>query len=222
MKKQTFILIILILLGSFSGFTQDVKYPFANDIHNFKVQDSINPPPQNAILFAGSSSFTMWTDVQNYFPKYTIINRGFGGSCLTDLIRYADDVIIPYHPKQVVIYCGENDFAYSDTITPDIVNSRFVQLFTMIRGKMPDVKITYISIKPSPSRAQLKEKFIATNKFIRQFLKKQPNTSYVDIWKKMLDKKGQPIPDIFLDDQLHMKPAGYAIWQKAIKPQLIK
>ncbi|MFA5974240.1 MAG: GDSL-type esterase/lipase family protein [Lentimicrobiaceae bacterium] len=222
MKRPKHFLIILLFLSFLQGFTQSVEYPFANEIHAFKTSDSINPPPQNAILFVGSSSFTKWTDVQNYFPKYTILNRGFGGSCLTDLIRYADDVIIPYHPKQVVIYCGENDFAASDTITSDMVNSRFVQLFDLIRNKMPGVKITYVSIKPSPSRWQLKDKFIASNKFIRQFLKKQPNAGYVDVWNKMLDKKGQPLPGIFLDDQLHMKPAGYAIWQKAIKPQLIK
>ncbi len=221
MKQQKFIAILLFLLLSFYGFAQQVQYPYATEIHNFKVLDSINPSTKHAILFIGSSSFTKWTDVQDYFPNYTIINRGFGGSCLTDLIRYVNDIVYPYHPKQVVIYCGENDFAYSDTITSAIVNSRFVQLFELIRNRMPDVKITYISIKPSPSRWQLKDKFIASNKFIRTFLKKQPNTSFVDVWEKMLDKKGQPLPDIFLEDQLHMKPAGYAIWQKAIKPQLI-
>jgi len=81
--------------------------PFANDIAAFKKQDSIAPPPKNAILFVGSSSFTKWKDVQSYFPNYTIINRGFGGSILLDVIRYEKDIIFPYQPKQIVIYCGE-------------------------------------------------------------------------------------------------------------------
>ena len=126
------------------------------------------------------------------------------------------------HPVQGLKNLFLVGFAYSDTITSEIVNQRFVQLFNLIRNKMPEIKITYVSIKPSPSRWQLKNKIIASNTFIRQYLKKQPNASYVDIWSKMLDKKGQPLPGIFLDDQLHMKPAGYAIWQKAIEPQLIK
>ncbi len=221
MKQSKLIVILLVLLASFRGYTQEVQYPFADDIRHFKASDSINPPPQNAILFVGSSSFTKWTDVQEYFPNYTIINRGFGGSCLTDVIRYVDDIVFPYHPKQIVIYCGENDFAYYDTITSAMVNSRFIKLYELIRNKMPGVKITYVSMKPSPSRWQLKDKFIASNEFIRNFLKKQPNTSFVDVWDKLLDKKGQPLPDIFLDDQLHMNSAGYAIWQKAIKPELI-
>ncbi len=90
---------------------------FWEEIQIFKKQDSIHFPTKHAILFVGSSSFTKWTDVQNYFPKYKIINRGFGGSSLSDVIRYADDIIFPYHPKQVVIYCGENDLAASDTLS---------------------------------------------------------------------------------------------------------
>ncbi len=222
MKQQKYIVILLFLLVSFYGFAQEDQYPYANEIHNFKVLDSINPPSQHSILFIGSSSFTKWTDVQDCFPNYTIINRGFGGSCLTDLIHYVDDIVFPYHPKQVVIYCGENDFAYSDTITSSVVNSRFVKLFELIRNKLPDAKITFISIKPCPSRWNLKDKFIASNKFIRKFLRNLPNTSYVDVWDKMLDKKGKPLPGIFLEDHLHMNPTGYNIWQNAIKPQLVK
>ena len=112
MKKIQFFC-LLILLVQYASAQQP---PFYNDIQNFKKQDSINPPPQHAILFVGSSSFTKWTDVQSYFPGYTILNRGFGGSSLPDVIRYANDIIFPYHPKEIVIYCGENDFAGDDNV----------------------------------------------------------------------------------------------------------
>src|SRR5205085_6076391 len=101
------------------------QQPFYDEIQNFKKQDSTNPPPQHAILFVGSSSFRKWTDVQSYFPGYTIINRGFGGSSLPDVIRYANDIIFPYHPKEIVIYCGENDFAGDDNLTAQTVVDRF-------------------------------------------------------------------------------------------------
>ena len=93
----------------------------------------------------GSSSFTKWTDVQDYFPGYTIINRGFGGSTLPDVIRYAGQVIYPYQPKEIVIYCGENDVASSDTVTAQIVFERFKQLFGMIRTNLPKQKLFYIT-----------------------------------------------------------------------------
>lgn len=221
-KQKGYILILIILLINITGFTQLAKYPFTEDILKFKSIDSASPPPQNAILFIGSSSFTRWTDVNTYFPGYTIINRAFGGSTIADLLHFSDAILNPYHPRQVVIYCGENDFAASDSITTDIVNNRFVALFTLIRSRIPGAKITYVSMKPSPSRWQLKDKMVTSNKFIRKYLKKQPNTSYVDVWSKMLDKNKQPIPTIYVEDQLHMNAQGYKIWQKAIKPHLIK
>src|ERR1700712_5521146 len=114
---------------------QEKKPAFYDDIMAFKKQDSLNPPPKGAILFVGSSSFTKWKNVQNMFPAYTIINRGFGGSSLPDVIRYANDVIFPYQPKQVVIYCGENDVA-SGNVDSKLVADRFKTLFELIRSKL--------------------------------------------------------------------------------------
>ena len=198
------------------------QQPFWNDIQNFKKQDSTNPPPKNAILFVGSSSFTKWTDVQSYFPKYTIINRGFGGSTLVDVIRYANDIIFPYNPKQIVIYCGENDLAFSDTVSAQLVFNRFKQLFDMIQNKIPGENIVYISIKPSPSRASLMPKMIEANKLIKQFLSKYNNTTFIDVYYLMLKADGTPLEEIFIKDNLHMNAKGYAIWQKAIQPFLLK
>ena len=194
--------------------------PFWNDIQNFKKQDSIKPPPQHAVLFVGSSSFTKWTDVQSYFPTHTIINRGFGGSSLPDVIRYADDIIFPYNPKQVVIYCGENDFAGSDTTTVQTVVNRVKQLFGMIRRKWHNENVVFISIKPSPSRKKYWPKMIEANAQIKQFLTRQKNTSFVDVFPLMLVTDNQAIPEIFLSDSLHMNAKGYAIWQKVIEPVL--
>lgn len=218
--KLASICIYMLCLASFTAKAQQPA--FWNDIQKFKQQDSVQPPPQNAILFVGSSSFTKWTDVQNYFPGYTIINRGFGGSSLPDVIRYANDVIFPYNPKQVVIYCGENDFASSDTVTVQTVVGRFKQLFGMIRGKWHNENVVFISLKPSPSRKKLWPKMIEANAQIKQFLAGEKNTTFVDVYHLMLVNENQAIPSIFLSDSLHMKPEGYAIWQKAIKPVLAK
>jgi lysophospholipase L1-like esterase len=196
--------------------------PFINDIAAFKKQDSLVFPPKNAILFVGSSSFTKWKDVQNYFPNHTIINRGFGGSILLDVIRYEKDIIFPYQPKQIVIYCGENDVAASDTVSAIIVLERFKKLFTDIRKELPNTSITFISLKPCPLRWQMKDRMMASNKRIKKYLKKKKNTSFVSVWNSMLDDEGKPIADIFIEDRLHMNAKGYAIWQKIIEPYLKK
>lgn len=176
-------------------------------------------PPANAIVFVGSSSFKMWKDVAQSFPDHTVINRGFGGSSLPHVIEYAKDIVIPYHPKQVVIYCGDNDFM-SDTVTSEIVVDRFKTLFRLLRRELPGVSILYVSIKPSPSRQHLMSKMAAANTSIRRFLKKKRDARFIDIWHPMLDANGQPRPELFLKDNLHMNKKGYAIWQKALSPYL--
>ncbi len=215
------ILLLLLAFGTYSK-AQDSRPPFWNDIQAFRASDSVSPPPQHAILFVGSSSFTKWTDVASYFPGYVVINRGFGGSSLPDVIRYADDIIFPYHPKQIVIYCGENDLAGDTTITADTVVVRFKHLFSMIRSHLGAVPVVFVSLKPSPSRWALRNKMQQANAQIKKYLATQKNTAFVDVYHAMLNAKGLPRPEIFIEDKLHMNAKGYAIWQKLLKPHLLK
>jgi lysophospholipase L1-like esterase len=196
--------------------------PFWNEIADFKKQDSVQHPPSGAILFVGSSSFRKWTNLQSYFPGYTIINRGFGGSTFPDVIRYASEIIFPYHPKQVVIYCGDNDLAVSDSVTATMVYNRFVHLYELIRSRLKSVDIVYVSIKPSPSRQKLMPRMEAANDMIRDFMAKYSHAAFVDVYHPMLTAQGQPIDSLFVSDKLHMNDKGYKIWQQALLPYLDK
>jgi len=216
------IVTVLLLLPFTNKVQAQQEPPFWKEIQAFKKQDSLHFPPSNAILFVGSSSFNYWKDVQDYFPGYTIINRGFGGSSLPHVITYANDIIFPYHPRQVVIYCGENDLNASDTVTAQVVFSRFSTLFNMIRKKLPKAPIVFVSIKPSPSRARLMPEMVKSNDLIKAFLAKQRNTAFVDVYHSMLNADGTPRKELFGPDMLHMNKQGYAIWQKAIQPHLLK
>lgn len=219
MKSIAGTIIVFFLVLAFTP-VQAQQPAFYNDIQQFRKLDRVRVPPERAVLFIGSSSFTMWKDVQEYFPAHTIINRGFGGSTLPDLIRYADDIVFAYDPKQVVIYCGENDLAASDTVSAVTVTRRFITLFTLIRQRYPKIPVLYISMKPSPSREHLMHKMDAGNRAVAEFLRKQKKAVFVDVYHLMLDEKGKPEKELFIKDMLHMNSNGYAIWQKAIAPYL--
>ena len=194
--------------------------PFLDEIKAFQKADSLQAPPQNAVLFVGSSSFRLWPDIQSYFPTHTLINRGFGGSTLLDMLRYEEETIFKYKPKQVVIYCGDNDLASSDTVTSVMVTERFQKLFGDIRQRLPNASIVFVSIKPSPSRWRLKEKMMNANRLIKTFLAKKKAAAFVDVWTSMLDKTGKPMDVLFKEDMLHMKAGGYAIWARVMEPYL--
>jgi lysophospholipase L1-like esterase len=189
--------------------------PFKQELLQFQKSDSIVMPPKGQIVFAGSSSFTKWKDVAMYFPGYPIINRGFGGATLIDLIYYVDEAIIKYQPSQVFIYCGENDMADVDTVSPATVLLRFKTLHTILLKKLPRAtKIIFVSLKPSVARWHLETKFIEANKLIEGYIATQKNMQYLDVHTAMLDEKKEVLKDIFIADKLHMNPKGYLIWQK--------
>jgi len=219
MRKNS---IIALLFTCTASFAQETTPAFYDDILAFRNQDSLQVPPKNVILFVGSSSFTQWTDVQDYFPKHTIINRGFGGSTLLDVIRYSKEVILTYQPKQIVLYCGENDLASSDTVTAQMVLHRFKQLFKIIRKSDPAVPVAFVSLKPSPNRKHLWPKMEKANQLINAYLRTKMNTSFIDVYHKMFNSDGTVMNDIFIEDDLHMNAKGYAIWKKSIQPYLIQ
>ena len=216
MKNWLLIVLLFVVSASFA----QTNLPFWNDVQAFKKQDSISFPAAGQILFIGSSSFTKWKDINEYCPGKKILNRAFGGSTIADLIQYRYDVLFPYNPRQIVMYCGENDFASSDTVTVEMVVQRFKTFYKFIRDKYPSIPFAYVSMKPSPSRMHLVKKFEAANGMIASYLKGFKNTAYIDIFSNMLLPNGRPKPEIYVSDSLHMNALGYAIWQKAFKKYL--
>ena len=171
------------------------------------------------MLFVGSSSIKNWTPtLATDFPHIPVIDRGFGGSQLADSTRFADRIIVPYHPDVVVLYAGDNDI--NDGRSADQVIDDFKQFVARVRKDLPHTAIVYITIKPSTSRWKLWPQMHAANEGIAAFAKTQKDVRVVDVASRMLDAKGKPRAELLLDDGLHMRPAGYAIWIDALKPVL--
>lgn len=213
-------LLLLIAILCFAV-TIRAQAPFAADIARFKAADQQKPPAAGQTLFIGSSSFTRWTDVGDYFPGRRILNRAFGGSTLDDQIRYVDDVVFPYRPAQIVIYCGENDFANDPRLRARDVFGRFRTFLRLIRSRLPEVPIVYVSMKPSPSRWNMRDRFKAANRLIEDYCRHQRKVVFVSVWDAMLNDQGVPRPEIFVSDRLHMNAQGYRIWQPLIEAALV-
>lgn len=216
--KKIFSVVLLMLFAL--AFSQEKKPMFWQDIQEFKKKDQQTPPQKDAILLIGSSSFTKWQDVSDYFPGKTIINRGFGGSRLIDLNYFSEDLLSPYQPKQIIVYCGENDFADNKNLKADVVVERFKTFYQKIRSKFPNIEVDYISIKYSPSREHLWPQMKEANKKIKKFMKKEKKAEFIDITKVMNDSKGNIRKDIFVEDMLHMTPEGYRLWTSVMNPYM--
>jgi lysophospholipase L1-like esterase len=195
--------------------------PFWNDVQTIRNYDRMYEPPANPILFVGSSSIRKWNDLERTFAGYVVMNRGIGGAVVNDITYYLDDIVLPYHPRQIVIYVGENDLP-QETTTADTVLARTKILIRGIRARLPDVPIVYISMKPSPSRDQWREKCKTANALIHSWIAGEKKIAYVDVFSLMLDEAGKSRPELFVQDMLHMNEKGYAIWRAAVEPQLLR
>lgn len=196
--------------------------PFLDEVKAFQQKDKLNPPPQNAVLFVGSSSITNWNDINDSFPGITVIGRGIGGASYPDIIRFSKEIILAYSPKKVVIYCGDNDYFYYEKMTPEKLLQNFKKLFNIIRGALPNTLIVNISIKPSAFGWKYEDKMIASNKLVKEFLASQSNTGFVDIHNSMLAADGKPDSSFYASDGLHLNAKGYALWRDAVLPFINK
>jgi len=188
------------------------------EISAFEAADRVEAPPKGAIEFIGSSSIRKWKSLATDFPHHRVINRGFGGSEIIDSVHFADRIVIPYAPRLIVFYAGGNDI--NGGKSPDQVLADFKAFVEKVQAALPDTDIDYISIAGNPSRWAQVEKIKDANAKIAAYIEGKPHLKFIDVFPKMLGEDGQPKPDIFVADRLHMNPEGYKIWTSIITPLL--
>ncbi len=188
------------------------------DIRAFEAQDRVAAPASGGVVFVGSSSIRMWSTLDTDFPGIELVNRGFGGSEIADATHFAGRIVVPHEPRQVVLYAGDNDLMNGKT--PMAVAAAFRAFVERLRRDLPQVRISFIAIKPSPARAQLLEAAREANAAIRAYAKTVDAVDYIDVFTPMLDADGQPRVELFLEDRLHLNAAGYRMWRGIVAPYL--
>ena len=212
-----FLLSIIISLSANLSLSAQYIPRFSEEIASYEQQDKQNPV-KKPVLFTGSSSIRLWTHLSGDFPKYRIINRGFGGSTAEDLSFYYEVLIKKHRPNKVFIYEGDNDVAMGFPV--DSIIKHFVSILDRIKRDLKSTAVFLISPKPSPSRWHLKSEYVDLNKKLMMLAQKYKKVHVIDLWQPMLNAEGLPRPDLFLQDQLHMNREGYLIWKKVLEHYL--
>jgi len=190
---------------------------FAKDIDAFEQWDSKNAFPAAPVLFVGSSSIRMWRTREG-FPDLPVINRGFGGSHISDVLHFADRIVLPYQPKVIVFYAGDNDVAGGKSAQR--VRDDYRRFVNLINDRLPQTRLIFVTIKPSGQRWTLWPEMNRANALIRDLCKAADRLSLADLAPPLLDSEGKPDDDLFLGDRLHLSPNGYAVWNETLRPIL--
>ncbi|MEQ9825610.1 MAG: GDSL-type esterase/lipase family protein [Puniceicoccaceae bacterium] len=187
---------------------------FEEEINAFREADAQQPTQEGSLLFVGSSSIRMWQTLEQAFPGHATINRGFGGSHFSDALHWFDDLVPPHRPAAIFVYEGDNDTASGKE--PKHIVQEAEQFLAKIREVHPTVPVVFISPKPSLKRWHLKAEYEATNTALLVLTHQHPNVYFADVWTASLGFDGKPIPETFLDDELHMNDLGYIIWRNVL------
>jgi lysophospholipase L1-like esterase len=200
---------ILPLLPIVHAQTKGDPTRWQSDIAAFRKADSLQPPPTRGIVFTGSSSIRLWHD---------LVNRGFGGSWLSDVVHYFPQLVVPYRPRTIVVYAGENDIA--DGRPAEGLVQDVEALLALRQKHLPKSKLVFIALKPSPSRAEKLGEVRRANALIRERLAGERRAVFVDVFTPMLDAQGAAREELFGPDRLHMNPKGYDLWTQVLAPYL--
>jgi lysophospholipase L1-like esterase len=217
LKINSSFVLPFIIVSVIVGKSQD-PLRFQDEVKQLTAGDS-TISKKKIILFVGSSSIVMWASLTKDFPNHNTLNRGFGGSEMTDLIYFVDQLIVPYKPSKIFIYEGDNDL--SNGKSPDEIAKHFQQLLSLIREKLSQkTQVYFISPKPSIARWELKPKYDDLNQKLKAIAKQNKRTTFIDMWAPMLEADGTVKKDLFIEDGLHMNAKGYAIWAEVVRAYL--
>jgi len=215
------LIVVILVARSMLRLSSDDPRIWESEIRRFEAEDRRDGRPSGGLVFTGSSSIRYWTTLAADMAPTPALNRGFGGSQVHQVAYYADRVVIPYQPKVVVFYAGENDLAgvfFSKKKTPAEVCAAYQQFCEKVHAALPQTPIYFISIKPPKARLEYWPAMQAANQLIRDYSAGDARRQYLDIVPAMLDAHGQPRRDVFRWDGIHLNARGYAIWTTVIRP----
>jgi lysophospholipase L1-like esterase len=211
------VILLAALLAASSATAQQQTDRWEKYVAAYEEADRTSPPPKGEIVFVGSSTIRRW-DVASYFPGSKIINRGIDGTELADAVRYIDRLVLRYEPRLVVVYAGDNDIGYgklSEQVSVDF--ERFVRA---VHARLPETRILYIGVKPSPLRWLQVDRMRMANQVIRSICERDDRLAFLDFDNLMLGWDEKPRKELYADDGLHLSPLGYQVWAAGIRPYL--
>jgi lysophospholipase L1-like esterase len=188
------------------------------EVAAYEAADRTSPPRRGGVLFIGSSTIRLWKTLAQDFPDHQVINRGIGGSEISDATHFADRIIFPYEPRQIFLRAGGNDI--HNGRLPEQVTGDFADFVKKVHDRLPNTEIVYIAVSPAPARWGENDKYRALNKKIRKLALHRPRVSYVDAYNISLTPSGQARPELFVADKLHFNAEGYQLLADCVRPYL--
>ncbi|MCD8176061.1 MAG: GDSL-type esterase/lipase family protein [Tannerellaceae bacterium] len=192
------------------------------DIENFRRQDSEVTDFHCDVLFFGSSSIRLWKTLEEDMSPLRVLNRGYGGSTVRDILYNYRDIFSDYKPSQIVFYCDNDINGGRHDVTIGELYDLYRILFDRLNHDYPGVPVYFLSDKHSRSRANLRETQQIVNNLIRTYAETSKQLVYIDVTTPLLQPDREINDSLYLDDKLHITREAYQLWTNIIKPYLLE
>ena len=220
LRKQ--LIFCLLFWLALAALTAQTPRPFEAEIRAFERLDSLEKPAKGQILLFGSSTMRLWTTYQTDLAGYKVLNRGFGGSQISDAVYYFDRVVRPLAPAWILLYAGDNDLSNGQK-SPEQVFADYRTFTQLVRQKLPGTKVAIYTLRPSLARESRMPQQRQLNGFFKNYARKHRRSAYcIDVYNILLTPAGRPNGDYLDADQLHLNAKGYQVWAQATRDFLKK
>ena len=214
MKKLN--LLFLAFFAFFGQFSIAQEVPFEKEVRQISARIDSLGWEAGSTVFTGSSTIRMWDGLQGAFPRKSILNTGFGGSKASDLETHLFPLVIRLEPSRVFVYEGDND-VWNDVPVATIMTS-LDNIVNRLQLIDPNTGIYLIEAKPSPSRWEKKANYDIFNQKLKEYCLAKEDVEFVSTWEALTDADGNPRPELYIEDQLHLNGKGYEIWTEIFRP----
>jgi hypothetical protein len=216
------LVLVAVALAAYLKFANTKPGYWEDEVRALELAAQQVPPPNNAVLFIGSSSIRLWSTLAEDMAPIPVIKHGFGGSKLPDLVFNAKRLVNPWHPAAVVVFAGANDLLATPPAEPAALLASYQLFVSKVRGALRDVPVYYIAITPAPNRMQLWPRIQATNQLIQAYTETDEQLYFIDTGPALMNGSGVPDAKYYLDDNMHFNAQGYGVWRELIRDQLLQ
>ncbi|MBW9120475.1 hypothetical protein JNB63_10235 [Microbacterium trichothecenolyticum] len=182
-----------------------------------------NPAPQGVVLLTGSSYFENWHTSESDLAPLDTVNVGIGGTKIGEQIALFDRLVVPFHPRALVVYAGSNDISGLPLLTkdPDTVVARVKEYVHLVHDRFPDLPVYYVAITEAPSRENVRDSIVRANTLLREWADEAGEMTFIDTAPELLTADGDIDASLFVEDRLHLNEQGYEKFSAVIRERLL-
>lgn len=188
------------------------------------------PVETGKVLLYGSSFFAFWGYerakkqlAQATNGKLQVVNHGFGGATVEELLYYYHRMVLPYQPSAVVLRTGHND-VWDCSAEEAIILTR--RLINWLKNDFPGIRIIALKAFDHPSGLEQNRTALHRyNAMLDALAENDTQLGTVDLNPFFYHtdcETGQHFRDVFLEDGLHLTNSGYEEMTAYLAPKLME